>query len=120
MSSARGKRIEDYCKIIWGSHCDYDIDIETDDWENYSCIVKRDFGLSFGPPLTITSLCYGSEAAWAELERMLGLWAEQVLSGKPVTKDESLEIFGGSRGEHKKLLSKFLDVVEKKEGTKSG
>ena len=68
----------------------------------------------------MTSPCHSSEAAWAELDRMLELWAKQVKRGMPMTKDENLEIFGGSKGEHKKLLSKFMDVFEKRERVKSG
>lgn len=74
----QGKRIEANCKTIWGSHKDFDFDMETDDWEHYCCVVKEDRGLSFGPPLTMTSLCHGSERAWNELDRMLCLWAKQV------------------------------------------
>jgi hypothetical protein len=118
MSDAQGQRIEANCKIIWGSNCEYHLNIETDDWVNYICFVKKDFGDSFGPPLTMTSACRSSEAAWAELDRMLELWARQVKRGTPMTKDENLEIFGGPKGEHKHLLSRVMDVFEKKEGVK--
>ena len=119
MSSAQGQRIEANCKIIWGNDCEYDLDIETDDYVNYMCHVKKDFGDSFGPPLTMTSLCRSSEAAWAELDRMLELWAKQVKRGTPMTKDEQLEVFGGPKGEHKKLISQVIDAFEKREGAKS-
>ena len=119
MSSYRGQRIEANCKIIWGNTCEYDLDIETDDFVNYACVVKKDFGISFGPPLTMTSLCPSEESAWAELDRMLRLWAIQVQRGTPMTKHESLEIFGGSRGEHRYILSKVIDYREKREGPKS-
>jgi hypothetical protein len=119
MSSTRGQRIEANCKIIWGNDCEYDLDMETDDYVNYMCHVKKDFGVSFGPPLMITSLCRSSEAAWAELDRMLELWAKQIKRGTPMTKDEKLEVFGGPKGEHKKLLSEFIDAFEKREGAKS-
>jgi hypothetical protein len=118
MSDAQGQRIEANCKIIWGNNCEYDFDIETDDYINYICYVKKDFGYSFGPPLTLTSLCHSSEAAWGELDRMLELWAKQVKRGTPMTKDERLDIFGGRKGEFKKLLSKFIDEFEKREGVK--
>lgn len=52
MSPKRGQRIEANCKIIWGDG-DYEIDIETDDWENWQCSVKRDYGDEFGPPWTM-------------------------------------------------------------------
>jgi len=98
MSSTQGQRIEANCRIIWGNNCAHDLEIETDDHVNFMCHMERDLGHSFGPPLTMTSFCYSSEAAWAELDRMLGLWAEQVNRGTPMTKDENLEIFGGSKG----------------------
>ena len=118
MSDAQGKRIEANCKIIWGNDCEYDLDIETDDYVNYTCHVRKDFGDSLGPPLTMTSLCPSSEAAWAELDRMLELWATQVKRGTPMTKDETLELFGGPKGEHKKVLSEFMDELEKRGGAK--
>jgi hypothetical protein len=43
MTSAEGQRIQTYCEIIWGKG-DYDVDVETDDWETYYGVVKRDFG----------------------------------------------------------------------------
>ncbi|KAH7109597.1 hypothetical protein B0J11DRAFT_586451 [Dendryphion nanum] len=115
MSSAQGQRIEQNCKIIWGNNCEYDLDIETEDHISYICSVKKDFGTSFGPPLMITDVCPSSEAAWKELDRMLNLWAEQVKRGTPMTKEENLEIFGGRRGEQKMILSKFIDILEKRE-----
>jgi len=116
LSPARGQRIKANCKIIWGNDCEYDLEIDTDDYLNYMCHVKRDLGDSYGPPLTMTSLCYSSEAAWAELDRMLELWAKQVKRGTPMTKDERLEVFGGPKGKHRKLLSKFMDEREKRGG----
>lgn len=47
---------------------------------------------------------------------MLELWATQVKRGTPVTRDERLEVFGGQRGQHKRLLGIFADAVEKREG----
>lgn len=118
MSDVQGQRIEANCKVIWGNAFEYDLDIETDDYVNYICFVKKDYGTSFGSPLTMTCVCRSSEAAWAELDRMLRLWARQVQRGTPMTKDESLEIFGGPKGEHKNILSKVIDAREKREGTK--
>jgi hypothetical protein len=115
MPSARGQRIEDNCKIIWGNDSDYDLDLETDDWVSYVCVVKKDFGSSIGPPLTMTSLCPSSEAALAELDRMLKLWSKQVKRGTPMTKDERLSIFGGRKGEHKNALRTFIDEFERRE-----
>jgi hypothetical protein len=102
----RGKRIEGLCKIVWGE-CDYELDAETDDWEKYSCIVRKDFGTSFGPPLTMTGLCNSEDEAWNELERMLGLWATQVQSRQPMTRARLLDIFGGPNSKNRKVLELF-------------
>ncbi|KAH7068508.1 hypothetical protein FB567DRAFT_541209 [Paraphoma chrysanthemicola] len=114
MSSPRFQRIEANCKIIWGNDSDYDIDAETDDWEYYSCVVKKDYGTAFRPPLTMTGLCPSSDAALAELDRMLGLWAKQVVRGTDMTKDEMLSIFGGRKGEKKGVLGSFIGECEKR------
>ena len=66
----------------------------------------------------MTSVCRSSEAAWAELDRMLELWATQVKRGTPMTRNEWLEIFGGPEGEDKMLLTKLMDAFEKREGAK--
>lgn len=114
MTAAQGARIEANCKIIWGDG-DYDLDVETDDWVEYACVVKRDFGLCIGPPLTMTGLCNSAEQAWRELDRMLGVWARQIQGGHPMTKAQSLEIFGGPNGRKRAILEKFHDEVEKRE-----
>lgn len=113
MTDAQGARIQANCKIIWGDG-DYDLDLETDDWVEYACVVKRDHGTSFGPPLTMTGLCNSEKQAWRELDRMLGVWARQIQSGQPMTKAQSVEIFGGPNGRNKLILEKFLDEVEKR------
>ncbi|KAK1675965.1 hypothetical protein BDP55DRAFT_662811 [Colletotrichum godetiae] len=100
------QRIEENCKTIWGDHV-YEIDYETDDNEVFQYFVLRDYGSSFGPALTMTLLCHSEEAAYRELDRMLGIWAAQVRRGTPMTKEESLEIFGGPRGECKRVLEEF-------------
>lgn len=75
----RGQRIQDLCRTIWGNwDYDYELDIETDDYEEYQCFVKKDYGTAFGDPLTATMLCKGEEGAWSELERMLEHMAAQV------------------------------------------
>jgi hypothetical protein len=78
MSNDRGQRIEANCKIIWGNDSEYDLEMETDDYVHYYCFVRKDFGSSFGPILTMTNVCNSSEAACTELDRMLELWANQV------------------------------------------
>merc|ERR1712098_197834 len=97
----RRERIQINCKIIWGDG-NYDLDLETDDWVAYG-VVKRDYGTSFGSPLTMTGL-YNSSGHWGELERMLDLWARQIRSGQPMTKAQSLEIFRGPNGRNKPIL----------------
>ncbi|KAJ9195779.1 hypothetical protein DTO164E3_6614 [Paecilomyces variotii] len=114
MASARSRRILARCEIIWGKG-DYDIDLETDDYTTYWALVKRDFGTKFGPPLTMTGLCGSENAATRELDRMLGIWAQQVQSGQPMTDDQSLEIFGGPHGDNKWILKQFIDMLNKKE-----
>ena len=63
----------------------------------------------------MTSLCPSKEAALAEIDRMLELWAKQAKRGTPMTKDEQLNIFGGRKGEHKIILNKFIDELERRE-----
>ena len=100
------------CKIIWGD-TDYDFDIDTDDWEKYQCSVKKDFGSHYGPTLTMTGLCDSEEQAWRELERMLDALAKLVLSGQPMTKAQSWEIFGGPNGRNIPVLMRFSDEAKK-------
>jgi hypothetical protein len=68
----------------------------------------------------MTGLCKSDEEAWAELDRMLGVWARQVQSGQPMTKAQRLEIFGGPRGKNKKILEEFWEEFERREGEKKG
>lgn len=89
MSDAWYQRMQANCKIIWGNDCEYyDLDEETHDDIHYACLVKKDFGTSLGPPLTMTTFCNSSEAAWTELEEMLELWANQVqlTRGTPIVR----------------------------------
>jgi hypothetical protein len=113
MTDTQGARIEANCKIIWGNG-DYDLDVETDDWVAYACVVNKDFGSHFGPPLTMTGLCNSAEQAWRELDRMLGVWARQIQGGQPMTKAQSLEIFGGPNGRNRAILERLHDVAEKR------
>ena len=112
MSSPQSQRIQASCVTIWGSG-DYDIDVETDDWESYYAVVKKDFGSSFGPPLTITGICQSENHVWSELDRMLGLWARVVQSGEPMTEEQNLEIFGGPNGRNKPILRQFFAEIKK-------
>ncbi|KAK1625368.1 hypothetical protein BDP81DRAFT_435653 [Colletotrichum phormii] len=106
MASRIQQRIEENCKTIWGDY-DYEIDYETDDNETFQYFVLRDYGSTFGSALAMTLLCHSEEAAYRELDRMLRIWAAQVRRGTPMTKEESLEIFGGPRGEFKRVLEVF-------------
>jgi len=105
----RYQRIEANCQKIWGADKEFDIDIETDDYEYYQCFVRQDHGLSFGPTLVITSVRGGPDRAWNELDRMLRLWARQVESGRPMTREEHLEIFSGPNGEYRNLLETVMN-----------
>lgn len=111
--SAQNERVQASCKIIWGE-ADYDFDLETDDWVTYAYVVRKDFGSRFGPPLTMTGICNSETHAWEELERMLSVWARQVQSGKPMTKSQSIEIFGGPNWRNSYILGKFIDEAERR------
>jgi hypothetical protein len=77
-------------------------------------IVRRDFGTSLGPPLTMTGLCRSSDHAHRELNGMLGVWARQIRGGQPMTKDEKLEIFGGPNWQNNKTFEQLLAVFDKR------
>ena len=64
------------------------------------CYVKTGDVDSFGSSLTTTGACSSEEQAWKEQDMMLALWARQVQSGQPMTKEQHLEIFGGPNGDH--------------------
>ncbi|KAL3455661.1 hypothetical protein BJX64DRAFT_294839 [Aspergillus heterothallicus] len=99
----RNERMHRNCEIIWGK-CNYELEIEADDWETWWALVRRDYGSSYGGPLTITGICSSEDGAWAELDRVLGVWAKQVQAGEPIRLDSSgkgLDIFGRRGGEHK-------------------
>lgn len=80
MTSSMQQRVEENCKTIWGGH-DYEIDYETDNTMIFQYFVLRDYGSSFGPPLTMTWFHDSEEAAHRELNRMLVIWAAQVRRG---------------------------------------
>ena len=113
MTSAEGQRIQSYCRIIWGEG-DYDIDEQTDDWETYYAVVRRDLGTEFGPPLAITGICYSSQQGWKELDRMLGAWARQTQTGQVMTKEQALDIFSGPKGQSRRVLEHLLVEMEKR------
>jgi hypothetical protein len=118
MASPRGQRIQASCQIIWGDG-DYDIDIDNEWCTTYWASVKKDFGLSFGPPLIMTGICDSQDHAMRELDRMLFDWARQIRSGQPMTDNQSLKIFGGPRGENKPILKQFIALMEKHEKANS-
>lgn len=114
MATTRGERIQANCRIIWGEG-DYDLDLETDDWETYWAVVKKDYETSFGPPLIITEICPSDEHAWRELDRMLGVWARQIQSGQPMTAEKSLEIHGGPNWRNAGTLKSFIAEYDRRE-----
>jgi hypothetical protein len=109
----RDERIFTNCEIIWGKGT-YDLELEADDWETWWALVRRDYGSSYGGPLTMTGICSSEDDAWAELDRMLTVWAKQVQSGEPMTEDKGLEIFGGPRGEHKSHIRQFWGELRRR------
>ncbi|KAF2690123.1 hypothetical protein K458DRAFT_412948 [Lentithecium fluviatile CBS 122367] len=111
----QASRLLSNSKIIWGAEKDYDFEIETDDYLYYQCMVREDRGYEYGLPLLMTILCYGEEAAWNELDRMLRVWAGQVKSGREMSREEQLSIFGGKKGRYRGVLEQFMDLKEKKE-----
>ncbi|KAJ5267675.1 hypothetical protein N7478_010483 [Penicillium angulare] len=114
MSSPRGQRIQAHCVIIWGNGA-YDLDLETDDWQTFWAIVKKDFGTYFGPPLTITGICRSENHAWRELDRMLAAWARVIRSGELMTEDERIEIFGGPNWRTNSTLKTIFAEMDKLE-----
>ena len=119
MSTNQGLRIQASCAIIWGaSEYGYEVEVETDDYEWYYGQVQKDHGLSFGEPLLFSTGCRSSEEGWQELERMLALLAKQALSGKPMTHEDKLQIYGGKDGKHRALLNEFFDWEKRVEEAK--
>lgn len=45
---------------------------------------------------------------------MLGLWAQQVERKGAITTEDRLEIFGGPKGEHKRVLREFMEFAGRK------
>lgn len=111
MSVTRSERIQANCKIVWGKG-DYYFNIETEDYNFFWAVVTKEGDSEPGPALTITGLCYSPEHVLAELDRMLFAWARQVQSGQPMTKEESLDIFGGPKGRNKPILETFMAEMD--------
>jgi len=85
MPSDQGEHFQANCKLIYGDY-DYDLEFETDDYVHYNCVVRKDFGLHFGPLLIMTHYYPSIEAASAELNRMLAHMVAHVESGKSMSK----------------------------------
>ena len=45
----------------------------------------------------------------------MGAWARQVQTGRPMTEEEELDIFGGPNGENRAILKQYFDVRAKRE-----
>ncbi|KAL4904794.1 hypothetical protein BDW74DRAFT_178369 [Aspergillus multicolor] len=101
--------VEKGCHKLWGPGT-YDIDVETDDWESFSALIRREHDNELGMPLIMTMLCRSEDAALAELDRMLRLMVQQEESGEEMTVDETLEIFAGPRGEYRGVLRQFIEM----------
>ena len=78
--ATQGQRIEANCKIVWGSYCDYDLEVDTDEYEHYWGWVRRDFGDSMGPLLLGTGPWRSEDATWDALDKMLGAEANAVVA----------------------------------------
>ncbi len=102
MSADQGQRIQRNCRLLWGDG-NYELDIETDDWLTYYCYVRKDFGLHFGPLLTMTGACNSSENAWRELDRMLAAMAQQAKTRKQMTEAQKSEVLKDQTGATEKL-----------------
>lgn len=111
MGITRSEHFQANCEITWGKG-DYDINIETDDYETFWAVLRKEFDNELGPVLTITGLCDSPEHTLAELDRMLFALAKQVQSGQPMTKEESLDIFGGPKGQNKPILKIFMAEMD--------
>ena len=66
---ARGQRIQDYCKVIWGDGC-YDIEVDTED-DYYYGHIRKEFDDHYGPMLLDSGRCDSMDEACDVLERML-------------------------------------------------
>ena len=66
---ARGQRIQDYCKAIWGDGY-YELDVDTED-DHYCGYIRKEFEDSYGPMLLDSGRCGSIDEACNELERML-------------------------------------------------
>jgi hypothetical protein len=66
---ARGQRIQDYCKAIWGDGY-YELDVDTEDDDHYGYI-RKELEDSYGPLLLDSGRCRSIDEACNELERML-------------------------------------------------
>jgi alpha-glucuronidase len=106
------QRILVNCKKIWGADMDFDLETETDEYEYYSCHVRHDRGITYGPVLIMSTLCDGKDSAWNEVDRMLLVMAKSVDSGRAMTKDERLEAASGPNEEWRDILR---TVMEKKD-----
>ncbi|QSZ32866.1 hypothetical protein DSL72_002446 [Monilinia vaccinii-corymbosi] len=100
-------QVQANCRIIWGND-NYELDIETDDYEDGYCTVRKDYGDHFGDCLAMTGLCNSAEDA----ENM----------GSTGT---NLEIFGGlrvggDRGVLEAVVRELDKRVEEEEGEEEG
>lgn len=78
MQDPLAERVQASCAVIWGPG-DYDIDIETTDWTGFWAVVKKDFGDTYGPTLTMTPVLDSIDSAWIQLDQELYRWAQHVL-----------------------------------------
>ncbi|PWY80724.1 hypothetical protein BO70DRAFT_362683 [Aspergillus heteromorphus CBS 117.55] len=75
MPPSQIERIYANCEIIWGKG-PYNVHLETADLDTFRAVVRKGFGISPQPPLTMTGFCASMDHAWIELDYMLWLWVE--------------------------------------------
>ncbi|KAF2498592.1 hypothetical protein BU16DRAFT_558650 [Lophium mytilinum] len=109
-STEQGQRIVAHSKIIWGDG-EYHFDIGTiHDKGFYMAYVYK--GDTIGQDGCPALPCDSPEQAWGELDRMLGVWARQVQTGLPMTREDRLDILGGAGGRNW-LAEKILKILVK-------
>lgn len=92
MAYSQWKRIEAYCKIIWGADRSYYIEDEEHDDDYYLMSVREDRGTSFGNVLTTLYLIKGHARAWNELEKHVARLAKAVETEGWVPKVKPLDV----------------------------
>ena len=89
MSTDLNDPINEKRKEIWGDHCDYDVDFETDDHLTYWTCIKEDFGDRFGKIVFATPPVEGLYHPGDELDRILSSMVEHTEISLSGTKEKN-------------------------------